>query len=1147
MLKSIYIKGFKSFCNPVILDINAPIIVFIGPNGCGKSNIFDAFLWILAEQSIKKLRGDNAQDLIFSGTKKKPASNFAEVTLEIDSSHISDIEEIPLNITRRIFRNETSQFLLNDKSTRLFYIKEKLGEYNLNISPFSFISQGNVENLLNKKPSELREIFEDIAGIYKYKKIIQNYKQSIEQKYFEFNVLKEKKEQILSRLESLRSQSEKAIKYQQIYSEKQNLYKESLILKFRRYFEKVTKHKTAKIQLDMDYKESNAQHEILNSKKLGIARDLDNIIQKIRIIDKDYSNRSKKDIELKSNKNVLNEKIDLNEKEIKRLENEIVKSEKQNEELKYKLQIDRDKILALNKKTDDIHVQSSQLNEKKNALESILNSGENEARALNSKILKLSEEVSEGMDLINAREKELIEFQGILKNRKELKNKLESRLDQLNREKNSLQGQIEENTPVLEGIQKEIENLTRKINKENEIYSKLSRKLQEIREEKISVQSKLETLKSIERKDRSEPLNLKGLKGYLGVFYDIFEFNESCINYIDPFLESLSEALVFNDNRTMTEFINSYTDRNSPSVCVTSLELLEKSKGTAVLYNKNKYFIPIKLKKDFSPEDHENYANEKLLLKSPFIICNPLNWPHKSTVLHKFNIRKHERRISELNEDERQAEKNAKKIDIILAGLDKEIHIQKSSLEECNHKISSSNTGIKSLRSSISELRDELKANEREIKISEEEIKKISESTAKIHDQLNDTSSELKILREEYDNRNLELETLRIELNNHKGKLQKNEYTLRNLDNETGFLKKSISATEDSLTNNMLNLEAIEERISQIHDLLSSFREQLIFFHNEQVLIQKKISETAEEKKQQIKIRNSIQKDLDNIDRLIQQQKEKTSGIHESIHKIDIALEKDKTMLEITKSEFLEHYNDEDILYSYDLDIKVNDAALEGYKSRLKNMDQELSDIGDINPLAIKEYEKENERYKEYLLQMEDIQSAIEELDSLISKTNREALDRYYNTIYSIEENFKKIFGKLFNGGNAQINLLDTEASDEELPIPCPDIIINPPGKNINKINLLSGGEKALSALALIFSLFLYKPSPFCFLDEVDASLDEINTVKFIELVKEFSMNTQFFIITHNRKTMSIGDFIYGITSEEKGISKVLSISFENE
>lgn len=1151
MLKSIYIKGFKSFCNPVILDINAPVIVFIGPNGCGKSNIFDAFLWILAEQSIKKLRGDNAQDLIFNGTKNKGPSSIAEVTLEIMAGNESGEEQMPLTITRRIFRNDTSQFILNEKNTRLFYIKEKLSEYNLDITPFSFISQGNVENLLNKKPAELRELFEDVAGIHKYKKIIQEYNLSIEQKHFEFSVLNEKKSEITERLEILRVQSQKAQKYQLLYQEKQKLYRESLILKFRLYFEKVTAHKTSKIQLDMEFKESEEQLETLQGKKLSLGRDLDNIVQKLKLIDREINLRIKKDMELKSGKQVLNEKIDMNEKETERLESEIEIIEKQNEELKYKIQHDIENIKLLSSRSGDLKRDSEAIKDKHSHLDAIYNEGKNQYNELNEEIKKLADGIASIKQDVTNREKELIKLQSSLNNSESLIDRETNYLEELMTEKNSCLDAMESSEKLSKKLNRECTRISGMIAKEEEKDKNTGRLIQDKRNRLISCRSKLNTLQSLLEKIKGDTEKNIGkifsrTEGCLGLFYEIFEFDEGDARYIDSRLGIFSKSLVFKNNKSMLYFAGSFSQNSENSVCLTSLELLKGTKGTKIKYRNEEYFLPFTISGDIRIEDNTDFINDRILFIRPFAVCNPLKMSSDSAISHVRDIRQLEKDAINIEKEEREALDKQEKIKLQLDNLKKQHFDIKSRLEEGLRIISVSRSRLESLVSAESKVKKQIKDMNEECLSNKEQIKKLTGIFGRDQEALNKKEEKHRILLSRLDTKKLEEETLLIELNNSASRLQEIEYESKTLKNEIEFLSKGIAASRDTMAGNIKSHESIQQRIGDIQELVLSLREQLVFFHNEQSLVKKKISQIGEEKKSFMKQKACAQKELDYIADLIEKQKEKSRDLHESLHRIEISHEKDKTILDMTKNEFIDKGYHEDDLYSYELDIKINDAAYDGYRSRLKNIDIRLSDLGEINPLAIREYDRENAKYQDYLTQIEDISSAIKELGQLIKKTNAEALDRYHNTIYTIEKNFKNIFKKLFNGGSAQINLLANENTDDDLPIPFPDILITPPGKNISKINLLSGGEKALSALALIFSLFMYRPSPFCFLDEVDASLDEINTVKFVELVKEFSKNTQFFIITHNRKTMTIGDYIYGITSEEKGISKVLSISFES-
>lgn len=1154
MLKSIYIKGFKSFCDPVIIDINSPVNIFLGPNGCGKSNIFDAFLWILTEQSIKRLRGDNAQDLIFNGTKNKKSSNFTEVILEIIAKDQESDLSIPITITRRIFRNDTSQFFINNKNVRLMDIRNKLSELHLNLSPFSFISQGNVETLLSKKPAELKDLFEEVAGIHRYKKIIHDHRQTLYQKQFEFNLLNEKKEQIITRLNILKEQSERAQKYQRIFSEKQKIYKESLILKYSLSYEKVMTYKSRKIHLDADHKEALDKYRLYEDKERDLIRDYDNIIQEIKQIDKDMSSKIKKNVELDSNQQIIAERIDLNQKELKRLEAELDQLNNQNEDLKFKLNTDEIKIRTMEEKSKKINIESKDTLNKYSSFNKIYEDFDSQVNEMEKKIKKLKKKESILEIDINIMEKEQIKYQSSIENSQENNKALRDKLKILENQRETALKENKENDKSIEALCAEMRNINKEIDLLQDQYEKLNQQLITLKEEQITNRSKYNTILSYINKEKNKGFSDKDLKnfqknfnGLLGLFFEIFEIDKDYLRYIDTYMREYSKSLVFDNNDNMLSFLRAYRGIKEQSFSFISLEALSDFTGLPIKLreNQNIYYLPLEVKEDIILDSATPIINDELLIIKPFIVLNPHLMSKRSLIKDTWQINKISDAIKLNDSKEHRLSIDFKNINIKLSENKKIAKKYETNLLELkkrssliNNEINGIETQIKQGSSDLNEIIIKEKLFEDRVLDTNKKIDRLFQEKQRLKDELNVNEAEFNIKK-------TELDSLSIKIISIKEEIQKINFSLKNIENEMDFYRKSIDSIKTNIANNISNIKNIEDRINNIDELLISLKEQKVFFYNEKILIQNKIKEIAREKKDRLKIRTGIEKELHFIKDIRKKSKDTLESIAQERHKVEIQLEKNKTALEIAKSEFLENDFQEEDLYDYDLKIDVNEAALQGYKNRIRNIDISLSELGDINPLAIKEYDKVNNTYNDYIREIQDIDIAIEELNSLINKANKEALDRYYDTIYNIEKNFKKIFNKLFNGGSAQIKLLEPEGSKEDLPVPVPDILISPPGKNINKINLLSGGEKALSALALIFSLFLHKPSPYCFLDEVDASLDEINTKRFIELVKDFSRDTQFFIITHNRQTMAIGNYVYGITSQEKGVSKVLSISFE--
>lgn len=1154
MLKTIYIKGFKSFHTPVLLDINAPINIFIGPNGCGKSNIFDSFLWILAEQNIKKLRGEKARDLIFNGTDKRSPSNYCEVVLEVIPQ--KEDPASPFSITRRIFRNDTSQFFINNKNSRLLDIKNKLHEHELNLSPFSFISQGNVENLLNKKPSELKELFEEVAGISKYKKIINNYQETISQKSFEFNLLNEKKQDILDKLNILKKQSDKAIDYQIISKERQNILKESLILQYRLYFDKVTSHKTKKIKIDAEKKEIKEKHDILLGKETEISKDLDSKIDDIKITDREMNQRLTKKIELQSNINLLAEKININEAEYKRLNDELILLKKTGEDLKSKLAAENKRARTLMTDIQKHEEAKSSLHDKYITLKDIYDESITKFDQAKKDIDNISLRIKDTQNNLVFKEKELYKLELNLDNIKKGLRNIQAMAEKHNKEAACLNAQIMQNREKQNQITHSLAALSVEIEKYNKSSNDQKASLDLLKDRIIADRSELKTIIGLLFTKKPEILRkpndlIKNREGYIGIFYELFKFRENDLEYIDAYMGPLANSLVFEKDKDMMDFIQYYkkTNKEKSFLSVTSLERLTKETGTECILDGRQFHVPVKIIREECEMDINILSGidayfQDLLVKDPFIIINPLVKEKPNLISQKHKVDKLEVKIRENERQETEFTKSYQDIINTLKGLIDQNSLLKRERDQTANSIKSNTDKINSINMALREL-------EKEIDIQKNKELFQSNTFSKTDQELADLQNAMKALEEIRDDIQLrfqgsktEVDSLSIELNNYKKKLNNHDIIINKLKTELDYTERTINSLKNTASDNNSRTSTILHNINDIDESLISLKDQNIFFINEQKLLQGKIGEIAESKKQQIKVRNTLQQELKKIKERKSENYKILDSLEQQLRKVEISHEKYSTLLDITKREYLDKGFSENDIYSFDFNININDAALEGYKNNLRNLDGKLKNLGEINPLAIKEFEKENKKYKDYLSGLQDIENAIKELDILIKKTNKEAIDKYYYTVLSIEKNFSELFSKLFNGGKAKISLTEQNDPDEVLPIPVPDIIINPPGKNISRINLLSGGEKALSALALIFSLFLFKPSPFCFLDEVDASLDEINTERFINLVREFSSNTQFFIITHNRQTMAIGDYIYGITSEEKGISKVLSISF---
>lgn len=1179
-LKRLEIVGFKSFAERIGIDFVPGVTAVVGPNGSGKSNITDAIRWVLGEQSARSLRGAKMEDIIFAGSDSRKALNFAEVTLVLENEdHFLPVDYQEVSVTRRVFRSGESEFFINKQACRLRDIVDLFMDSGLGREAFSIISQGRVEEILNSKPEDRRTIFEEAAGVLKYK----NRKKKAEIKLMEtqenLNRVQDIIHELQSQIEPLKVQASIAQDYLQKKDELENIevaltvYEiEELHGKWEQLAAQLGEHKNAEMNLSASLQANEAKVEKIRDHMQG----LDESINDLQDVLLSTSEELEK---LEGRREVLKERK---------------KNAKQNKE---KLQ------RAISELTEKYVELASQ----KEIQEEIVNRFEGEAKDLKSSLQekqKLLEQYSENIDAkiesLKSDYIELLNKQASSKN--ELQNseqqmiQLEKRSQRLEEENEKYLGERREIDQRKSEIKEALTAISERLDEQIRIYREKQRELEELRSEYQKKETKLYQAYQFLQKTKSRKDTLEEMEEeYAGFYQGVKEVLKARGEKLTGISGAIAELI------TVPKKYQSAIETALAGAMQHVVVDTEESGRRAIQYLKQHSFgratfLPLNIIKGKTPSveqreaitRHSSYiglASELIAYDEKYrdIIQNLLG-----TVVVANDLKGatemaksvHQRlRIVTLDGDVvnpggSMTGGSVRKQSSSLLSRKGELEELKTKLADMEEKTSRVEESVKSLKNRIGSREQELEQLRKEgeeLRIHEEstkgnlreaeiEEKNINEKLA-IYDldksqyteELNDLSmrrTELESSLQQYKENIIAIEGDISSLNEQRQTQIASKETLGEKINE---LKIQLAAKNEQIGHAKEKLQGILEELEELNSKMakdsqaleelsrevsdsSSGTEHLEEEANKKLLDKNKTISLISIRREE---RLNLQTRLEDYELEIKEQKRQHKGMIVSLKDEEVKLNR----LDVELENLLAHLREEYLLTyegakeEYSLTIPPQDA-----RKRVKLIKLTIDELGTVNLGAIDEYERVSERYEFLLQQKYDLEEAKDTLYQVIDEMDEEMKKRFSQTFDGVRTHFEFVFQALFGGGRADLRLTDPE----DLLTTGIEIVAQPPGKKLQNLGLLSGGERALTAIALLFSILKVRPVPFCILDEVEAALDEANVYRFSQYLKTYSQETQFIVITHRKGTMEEADVLYGVTMQESGVSKLVSVRLED-
>lgn len=1179
-LKRLEMQGFKSFADKTILEFMPGITSVIGPNGSGKSNISDAIRWILGEQSMKSLRGTKTQDIIFAGTQNRKSLGFAEASLIFDNTDGTlPIEYSEVTVTRKIYRSGETGYYINKVPCRLKDIVELFMDTGIGRDGYSIIGQGKIDEILSNKSEDRRHIFEEAAGIVKYRTRKEETEKKLEQTKLNLLRINDILTEIEGNLEPLQMQSDKAKKYLNLKEELKNI-------EVGLFIYNIEKHKQSLEELvkDEEIMNSTLNQEEGKLEKIKILKEelkerIDEITTQIENM-QNIGFESQKEIEkLNSNINVAEAKIASNTENIETYKKEITELE--------------EKIKNLKEEIEQKQTKKDNLKENKEKFENELKTKEEELKKLTEKlsskeieIEKLKKQVEENTDKKYELQSEIsmqtANLENIEKRQKQLEQEISNNISELDRTRMKKEDiakgfyEIENNrNKVLKSIE-EIDNKKQEINnKIKEFDIQIANNTNEMRMKQSRYNFLVETEKEKEGYIKSvkslltdcEKIKELG-KGMHGVLANIISVPTEYETAIEMCLGASLQNIVTDteeDAKKLVEHLRKNNLGRASFLPISSVrgKKIENIKGKKVgvvgiasdLISCDKKYEQIilnllgrtvivdNMQNAINLAKENNYSFRIITIEGDIInpsgaitggsvtkkTVNILGRSREIESLEK-EIKKLKEKIEKLEKDKEQYESSSEDVIEEVQSLEKQLQEIDITYATEKQRVVSIDENIEQIQKRIEKLKDEkerAEENKNTIKISKEENEKLIEN-------INKQNEDNKKIIDEFSNANKDSQKYIDDLN----------FDITNL-------KISVSSFNES----EVSIEEMTEMINkEIETHTRNAENKKVQIENANLENNKLKEEIANTKQEIEKVKLQVENSGENIEKLKQERIEQNEKLSK---KEDEQTEQFKTIEElkaqITKMEVKKTKTEEDITEvinkmweEYELTPnnagnyqKPENVALTQRKVNILRTD--IKELGSVNVDSIEEYKNLKDRYDFMCEQRLDLEDTMAKLRKVIQEMTETMKKQFKEKFEVINKNFGEVFKELFGGGMAEVIL-----TDEENILECGiDITVQPPGKKLQNMTLLSGGEKAFTAIALLFAILKINPAPFCVLDEIEAALDDVNVYRYAEYLKKFAKETQFLIITHRKGTMEVADTVYGVTMEEKGISKLLSMKLK--
>jgi chromosome segregation protein len=1166
-ISELELHGFKSFAHKTHVKFDDGITAIVGPNGCGKSNIVDALRWVLGEQRPTLLRSSSMSNVIFNGTAKKKALGMANVSLTfVNDKGILPVEYSELTITRRLYRSGDSEYLINNTPCRLKDIMEMFMDTGMSSDAYSVIELKMVEEILNDRNNDRRRLFEEAAGVTRYKEKRRQTLRKLDETLKDLQRLEDILVEIRKKARSLEIQADKAAKAKTFKAE------------LERFDKAYTLHEFNSIKEELDPLEERIKNAEKEKKEVNdrVSR-LEEAEEKSRTIllekerNEAEANRRVSQLhsairEMETSLKITGEKI-VNEESV--IRQHLSDIEQSNIDLGELEELKAASIKKLEGFSDEMEKSENALNHSKNTFSEV----QQKYTKVRHELYELEISISDTNQKLTALQTSRIKLESKLENSEDDELRIVRDIENFEDEILNAQGELKLAGEKAEKIYTEIEGREKQLQEASEKRSELGEKQESLRDairnlksKRDAVDSEITLLNSIAESNEAMPSSVAYLIENHSEEFELLKPVGEILQTSEEYTAALEAALGDAVNYIITGTMD---DAKRASAI-----LREEKKGRAT-------FVPLHALKESYPVEansilkhvwcEEPFKKAAQLLLGTVLLASDLDdgsahlqnagtaavTPDGDLITSEKILKSGSRnkqagiRLGLKDKLEKLADKQSE--------MEEALRVKENELAETAEKLKtidpeSIRKDIRDLQKSAREHEQKISRYQSSVQVYQKNITELNtrkESLAGNRDLAEEELENLQPRQKELQQKISELGKQQQEKKKHLQKLEEERAIAQNRYNDAQLKHQDLKNKTDNLSRDIERAESginnIQQRLETRSELLEKSRKKINGFNESIEQTSKGLEKTriekaaADSKLEKAQAASSEQRGhINEIEKELKELRRRKEVNLELVHHLTMAKEKFEMQSQALSDHIWETYG---VLMD-----QVNETLPEGVepeeaKAKIGKLRQKLNRIGDVNPLAIDEFREEKERLEFYENQIEDLHQAEKEMRETIREINQTATERFNNTFESIRQNFQNVFHTLFHEDDYCDLLIEQDAEDPlEAKI---EIRANPKGKRPSSINQLSGGEKTLTAIALLFAIYLVKPSPFCVLDEVDAPLDDANIERFSQMLKKFSSDTQFIIITHNKKTMSKAEMMYGVTMPETGVSRLVGVKLD--
>ncbi|MCX7843148.1 MAG: chromosome segregation protein SMC [Clostridia bacterium] len=1181
-LKKLEIQGFKSFADRISLEFNSGITSVVGPNGSGKSNVADAVRWVLGEQSAKTLRGAKMEDVIFAGTEHRKPLGFAEVSITIDNEDKTlPVDFTEVTVTRRVFRSGESEYFINKTSCRLKDITELLLDTGIGKDGYSIIGQGRVDEILSSKSEDRRHIFEEASGIMKYKVRKLEAEKKLEHTKQNLLRINDIIVELENQLEPLRVQSEAAKKYLSL--------RESLReLEVNLYIDNISKFKDRLKELEEQYNtiKDNIDNENLrlenitlqNKKKTDIMKALE---EKLDASRKEFysidGNLERCSSEIKLN----DEKINNLNANISRINQEAFELGQKLEQLSSEESAKQKKIQYLNNQYRDY---SSKLEEYEKQMEELLAAlNENERHIENMK-----SSIMDKLDIMSDRKTQINNVKNYIENLKKRSNSISNEIYHLTLDKDKDLMKREDLAESISNTREQLRQSKARCEALNKEKADLEQSLNDNRTHQNNVKSELQLKSSRQKMLQDMERSLEGYnksvremlqacrqshelgRGIYGALAQLVSVDRKYETAIEMSLGSALQNIVTNteeDAKKAIDYLKANKLGRATFLPISSVngkgfdknllhqisshegfcgigsdlvECNEKFKGIILNLLGRVVVVEnleagIKMARKFGYSFRIVTLEGDILSTSGSMSGGSMDTRGPGILGRSREIQEIRERLEVLKTEEKEIEEKINALIYMLQEVASEIS-QEEELIKKNELIRIRD------ESNLAQIDENIRKNDAKADMLRQEQQQLARQTLQAENEMKKYEKELSDIEADI------AETKRV-ISEHQEKHKEDQSVRDALHNDITDFKISVNSILESIEN-------VKESIDRITSEKESLEKSIDRKNNEKIKSESEIQSLRDKNEG---LRHLIKGYLEEkagktfeIDRITEERKLLEEELFDTVNLINdinkniVLLQEDFNRIEVKRAriesdmEAIQNrmWDEYELTYTNALDLKKDIGSIPQAQKKISELKNEIKELGPVNVAAIEEYIKSKERYEFMSHQRDDMEQAKEKLHRVINEMTSLMKKQFMEQFRLINENFGKVFKELFEGGRAELVLADKENVLESGI----EIEVQPPGKKLQNMMLLSGGERAFTAIALLFAILRLRPTPFCILDEIEAALDDANVYRFAQYIKKYTNQTQFIMITHRKGTMEAADTLYGVTMQEHGVSRIVSM-----